>query len=401
MFSFTNFRIVAKILTMLGLLGIFSLAAFGFAAMRMAAIDESYGRLLSGASTASLAVARANRSLVFIERSIYEGMTVTDDAGNAKAVANYRKGVEAYEGFMEQAKTALPSRALEIATLQQEMRALLAPEGICGQTVDAAIKSSNADENVRISTTMMGPKCDPALLSLLDRQAKLADAIRADADAIAQQNHAGDINTIWLVFAVVLSGLALVGGVAFYLTVTGIGRPLQRVAGGLMSLGQGNYALEMDGVERRDKVGQMARAFSELKVGLIRARELEAPRKPKQKKKPPRGSRRPASPAISKPRSGNCPTPWPLRPTRLTPRPRRCSTRGGDEPPVHGRVIRCGTDFRQRADSGVGRRGTVGVHPGNRPADGTHHGDGQRRGHRGTQYGRGCADPVRRGGAYW
>ncbi|ASG21004.1 methyl-accepting chemotaxis sensory transducer [Nitrospirillum viridazoti] len=291
MFSFANIRITAKILTLLGILGVFALIASGFAATRMMAIDESYGRLLSGASKASLAVARGNRSLVFIERSIYEAMTVTDDAGNAKADANYRKGADAYESFMEEAKAALPSRAPDIAALQQEMRALLAPSGICGQTVDAATKSSNPEENVRISTTMMGPKCDPAMLSLLDRQAKLADDIRGEAGAIARQNHSDTISTIWSVFGVVLAGLGLVGGLASYLAITGIGRPLQRVVGGLIGLGQGNYDLEMAGAERRDEVGQMVRAFDELKVGLIRARELEAAQKAEQEEKARRAER--------------------------------------------------------------------------------------------------------------
>ncbi|WP_186454813.1 methyl-accepting chemotaxis protein [Nitrospirillum amazonense] len=276
---------------MLGLLGMFALAASGFAASRMSAIDDSYGRLLSGASKAAMALARGNRSLVFIERSIYEAMTVADDAGNAKAEANYRKGVAAYNDFMEMAKAALPSRAPDIAALQQEMGALLAPAGICGQTVDAATKSSNADENVRISTTMMGPKCDPAMLALLDRQAKLADAIRDDADSIANRNHEGAVSTIWLVFGVVVAGLALVGGLAFYLTVTGIGRPLQRVAGGLASLGQGDYDVHLAGLDRRDEVGQMAHAFNELKAGLIKARALEAAQKAEQEEKARRAER--------------------------------------------------------------------------------------------------------------
>ncbi|TWB45068.1 methyl-accepting chemotaxis protein [Nitrospirillum pindoramense] len=291
MSAFANLKITAKILAMLGLLGMFALVASGFAATRMSAIDDSYGRLLSGASKASMALARGNRSLVFIERSIYEGMTVTDDAGNAKADANYRKGVDAYYGFMDQAKAALPSRAADIEALQQEMRSLLAPTGICGQTVDAATKSASAEENVRISTTMMGPKCDPAMLGLLDRQAKLADSIRGDADAIATQNHEGAISTIWLVFGLVVAGLCLVGGLAFYLTVTGIGRPLQRVSGGLVSLGQGDYGVDLAGLDRRDEVGQMARAFNDLKAGLIRARELENAQRAEQEEKTRRAER--------------------------------------------------------------------------------------------------------------
>ncbi|MEE3626998.1 methyl-accepting chemotaxis protein [Nitrospirillum sp. BR 11752] len=291
MSAFANLKITAKILAMLGLLGVFALVASSFAATRMSAIDDSYGRLLSGAGKAAMALSRANRYLVFMERSIYEGMTVTDDAGNAKAAENYRKGVEAYETYMDQAKTALPARASDIAALQQEMQALMAPTGVCGQTLDAATKSASAEENVRISTTMMGPKCDPAMLGLLNRQAKLADSIRGDADAIAGQNHEGTVSTIWLVFGLVVAGLCLVGGLAFYLTVTGIGRPLQRVSGGLVSLGQGDYGVDLAGLDRKDEVGQMARAFNDLKAGLIRARELENAQRAEQEEKTRRAER--------------------------------------------------------------------------------------------------------------
>ncbi|MBB6249975.1 methyl-accepting chemotaxis protein [Nitrospirillum iridis] len=291
MTAFTNLKITFKILAMLGLLGLVALLATIFAASRMNAIDASYGSLLQGASKASLAVSRANRSLVFLERSIYEGMTVTDDAGNAKADANYKKGVEAYYQFMAAAKAALPGRVAELQSLEDETRALLAPDGVCGQTLAAAVKSASAEENVRISTTLMGPKCDPAVMALIDRQAKLADGIRDYAAQVEQGNHESTKATIWVVFGTVVAGVILVGGFASYLAVTLIGRPLARVAGGLADLGNGNYAVEVPGAGRRDEVGQMAQAFGDLKIGLIKAREMEAAQRAEQEEKARRAER--------------------------------------------------------------------------------------------------------------
>jgi hypothetical protein len=65
-----NLKFLPKILLLLGLLALVSLAVTVFSTQRMRLIDDTYGELIDGPGKANLAIARANRNLVYISRSI-------------------------------------------------------------------------------------------------------------------------------------------------------------------------------------------------------------------------------------------------------------------------------------------------------------------------------------------
>jgi methyl-accepting chemotaxis protein len=69
--KFANFKILVKILTLLGMLACVSLGVTVFATSKMRYIDDTYGDLIDGPGRANLAIARANRNLVYVNRSIY------------------------------------------------------------------------------------------------------------------------------------------------------------------------------------------------------------------------------------------------------------------------------------------------------------------------------------------
>jgi methyl-accepting chemotaxis protein len=65
---------------LLGLLALVSLGATVFATGKMRYIDDTYGDLIDGPGRANLAIARANRNLVYLNRSIYRLITeVTEE----------------------------------------------------------------------------------------------------------------------------------------------------------------------------------------------------------------------------------------------------------------------------------------------------------------------------------
>jgi len=71
---------------MLGLFGLVSLGSVVFVTGKMRFIDDSYGALLDGPGRANLAIARANRNLVYINRSIYRLLTEVTEAGSKQAL---------------------------------------------------------------------------------------------------------------------------------------------------------------------------------------------------------------------------------------------------------------------------------------------------------------------------
>ena len=81
-----QFKILPKILLLLSLLALVSLGATVFATGKMRYIDDTYGDLIDGPGRANLAIARANRNLVYLNRSIYRLITeVTVDRSQSAA----------------------------------------------------------------------------------------------------------------------------------------------------------------------------------------------------------------------------------------------------------------------------------------------------------------------------
>jgi methyl-accepting chemotaxis protein len=70
MLKFSNFGILWKVLTLVGLLSAFVVVGALYSTSRMRLIDNSYGDLLDGYVRANLAITRANRNLVYIDRSL-------------------------------------------------------------------------------------------------------------------------------------------------------------------------------------------------------------------------------------------------------------------------------------------------------------------------------------------
>src|ERR1700722_17499130 len=117
MLKFRNLKILIKILLLLSLLSVVSLCASVFATGKMRYIDDTYGGIIDGPSAANLAIARANRDLVYIDRSIYRLLAETTDEG----VKETRKEIADTGGFFDSkikaAVKRMPTEAARIRSL--------------------------------------------------------------------------------------------------------------------------------------------------------------------------------------------------------------------------------------------------------------------------------------------
>ncbi len=94
-----------------------------------------------------------------------------------------------------------------------------------------------------------------------------------------------------LLLTAIIVCVGLVGFVVSFLIGRGISRPVVAMSAAMRELGSGNFAVQLPGLDRKDEVGQMARAVDEFKAqALVKAegeaaerdakkRELEAARK--------------------------------------------------------------------------------------------------------------------------
>jgi methyl-accepting chemotaxis protein len=270
--KFENFKITAKILTLLGLLAFVSLGATVFSTGKMRYIDSTYADLIDGPGAASLTMTRAKGDIIYVNRSIYILLTdVTEEVG-----AQVAKEISDNQGyFNKQIKVAIesmPSKADDIKKAADIFASAMS--GVCADTIKMA-HSANADDKKR-ATVQMREKCDPALREATDSISVLTNAILKINDKAEDDAQSVTNSTIRNTYIFVLGGLLVVLGLAIHLTRTAVSLPIQKISEALSELARNNLSVEVEGRGRKDEIGDMARAFESLHNNLIRARDLEA-----------------------------------------------------------------------------------------------------------------------------
>ncbi len=149
MMSFKNLPLIAKILALLLLLAVFSVAATVLSTTKMKSIDGAYSSALSGPVRATIALSRSNRSLVQFNQGVYQSLSATTDADNNAAIATQKTAVETFHKRLADSLQLDPSHADEVNALLKRFDDFVGVT--CKSVVDAANASSDAAQNLKIS----------------------------------------------------------------------------------------------------------------------------------------------------------------------------------------------------------------------------------------------------------
>ncbi len=253
---FANFKILTKILALLGLLALVSLGVTVFATGKMRYIDDTYGDLLDGPGRANLAIARANRNLVYVDRSIYRLLTEVTEKGDKQAIQEITDSSQFFDKQIANAIKAMPSKEERIKRVASKFKTAMS--GVCAETIK--LGSSTGDEDNKRAAAHMREKCDPALNEGMDDISALTNEILKISDTASDDAQAVTGATIRNTYISVLSGLSVVALLAVFLTRFGISKPLLRIVGVLAELTKGNFDTEIGGSDRKDEVGDIAKA---------------------------------------------------------------------------------------------------------------------------------------------
>ena len=150
----------------------------------------------------------------------------------------------------------MPSKETEFKKIADEYRTVIG--GVCAETIRLAA-SADAQERSQ-APEQMRAKCDPALNAVMDDISELTNDIikindKASEDALAVTNA-----TIKYTYIFVLGGLVLVVLLAAYVTRVSISKPIKKIAGVLEELAKENFTVEIGGTDRKDEVGDIAKA---------------------------------------------------------------------------------------------------------------------------------------------
>jgi methyl-accepting chemotaxis protein len=268
--NYKNWPILAKSLSLLVLLGMVCVAATIFATNNMRDIDKRYGTVIAGPEIAILAMARANRGTMGVSRDIYHLALVTDPDAIAAVDKVFVESRDKTIKRLDEATRAAPEKAAEISVIKADFQTAMT--GACAETLSLA-HSADPNDSVKAAQAMIGA-CDPAIAAVSKKITNFNDELSNDLAKLAEETRAKTQSTIFLTYASVIGGLIVVLGSAFWLTLSGIVRPVRSLTDIMTGMSKGHLEVTISGQDRKDELGEMSRTAEIFRVNLAEAEAL-------------------------------------------------------------------------------------------------------------------------------
>ncbi|MDH4440373.1 MAG: methyl-accepting chemotaxis protein, partial [Rhizobium sp.] len=264
--------ISGKFLTIMAGFGLFSLGTALYSGQTMSTIDANYSALISQESTGSLYMARANRSLQSVRASIGELIMAGSEEENRQAENTLKQSQADFVAFMDVVTTALPARRDAVDALKTETLAALTTA--CGPGIEAARSSTTPAENL-VAQTIFMKDCQPAISAVSPKLVDLSTEIMESTDKSSTALSAMVSSAIVTTIGAVIGGLLIVLVLGFLAVRSWLVRPIQAMSQTMSTLANGDLSAMVDGTDRRDEIGGMAKAVEVFKQNGLKTRALE------------------------------------------------------------------------------------------------------------------------------
>jgi methyl-accepting chemotaxis protein len=265
-------KILPKILLLLSMLALVSLAGTVFSTQKMRLIDDTYGDLIDGSGKANLAVARANRNLVYVERSIYRLIGEETEDGIQQATKEIDDPVAFFHKQIKVAMSAMPAKATDIEQIATLFDGAM--EKNCAETLALAKSLSPADK--KAAAASMRERCDPAMNEVMETTSALTNRILKINNEGSDAALAVTNSTIRNTYILVLGGSAIVLFLVAISVFKAVSKPLTTLTACMDRLAGGDDDIEISGRDRFDEIGLIANAVETFRQSAITKRQTES-----------------------------------------------------------------------------------------------------------------------------
>ena len=281
--NINDLRLRTKSLIPLTLLALTLAGSVLFGASRLVEISSTASDIIENGDLAGVKLARANRLNAAIIVAIDGALLYDNGSAAGRAADQDIKAAPAEaEQLLREAAALLPDHAADIEKFAARVQAFA---NKAKPIYDAAYVLPGLDQ---------GRALKPEELDVMGRTAKLAAELDADGrvliadlktfndgllaeNAAAAQSLRGQAHAAVVLLASVGAISALLSlAFSLWVTLAKIEAPLKRLGERMRTLADGDLSVEIDGKERGDEIGDMAKAVDVLKVSALERRRIEA-----------------------------------------------------------------------------------------------------------------------------
>jgi methyl-accepting chemotaxis protein len=275
-------RILTKILVIVFLLsGIGAALAFiGVAALGQL---SAKAELMSAASQRALLAARANQNVIALNRAEFRSALDPRDENRLAARQVIDEQLKQYQERFDEVSRTPDEQALAMLPAAREAFAAYKSQ------LDATLKAIEAERSSKLSDSAdklrdVALKSRAAAENLQVKVRALADRLNARVEEKSKEAREEYEQTSRVLVWLAGIGIVLGGVVGFVIGQYGVAKPVRAIVGLLQQFAAGNYDLQIHGTDRKDEVGEVAKAAEVFKKnGLARIR-MEAEQKEAEKR---------------------------------------------------------------------------------------------------------------------
>lgn len=266
---FSNLALASKIVLLVALMGVVSLAINAYALTNMRSIEQQYRALVATEARSALHLSEAGLLLNDASRLAYAALTQQAPAHLRAARVQLLKLQTQFNAKLQHTAALLPpDKASALATIDQQAAHAF--------TLASEIVNATADGQIEHAQHLLHGQFEPVRQTVRHNLETLSHGSVADFGAATAQLKRSTMRTIINTSAAAGLGLALVICLAAWVALRQISRPIAQLTRTMERLTDKHYGdtIAPALTERRDEVGTMANALQVFKDSMQRADRL-------------------------------------------------------------------------------------------------------------------------------
>lgn len=272
-----NLRILWKVGLIVVVLGLASVISVGFIALKINQIDVAYSDVVNRVEVATASMARGSRNIESYVSLVYQLVSESSAEESSRLLRRITEEQKMFERRYDEAFRLLPEKATVLTSLNTKAQMTFVQ---CAVVVQAVASAETLEDTAK-ALELLKSKCASPATAVLAEQTHVVDDLVSYAGKVAESVSAETHAATRTALAIVMGGMALYLFCAAWVGIQGLSRPITRLKAAMESLAAENLEAAVPETERRDEIGQMARAVqvfrdNGLEVARLKIEQAEA-----------------------------------------------------------------------------------------------------------------------------
>ena len=279
---FDDLKLTTKTLIPLAGMAIVFAVLIAGGAFKLNDLTHRYGQITTGVDPAILRMSRVSRITLQVSRDVYESLNYdSSDPRSRQADADFTSQKAKGDQAFDEAVSLNPAKADQYRALKDRFDAIyesaktpkVIAESIPGLAVGSKLTPAELDKMGHAAREI--GSLDVEISALVDQLQTFNHALEADNAKTVETLQRDAASTI--VMMILAGVLAIICGLGVSMWIAGakVAAPLVRLGERMNALAQGDLGVQVEGQERADEVGSMAKAVQVFKDNALKAQALE------------------------------------------------------------------------------------------------------------------------------